>query len=321
MFFRRLGRSVLLPLKKAWVRSRGRSVISRPMTDSQVESAEGLLLLCDGRSGAGCGSNRVKWAFLWLAAVSLAGCEQAIVHDLTEGQAIRVKLILAHYGISAEESQSASGWSISVANRDAMPALEYLESSRVIPEQPAEKKETASAFLRSREERAYFLERELAANLEQTLRRLPGVLEARVHLFVVSDDRFFAEPQPAAQSASVLLIEDPAAKIDPAQVRTIIAGASGVKENAVAVLGAKVAAAREAVQGSAHLQDNQEPAVSLEWAARLALISSVLLLLGGLLVYWRRNRQITKAGTIAGSSQPAGPNGPPLGDNVFGESF
>lgn len=165
----------------------------------------------------------------------LLGCREQILHNLTESQANRAQLVLSQSGVVADKARDVTGWSIAVPTAVAAMAIERLEAERFIPaDQPASK--GSSSIVPSVEERSYELERELATSLEHTLGRLPGVLEARVHIYRKSQSPFDSAPTPDG-TASVLIIVRPTVEVAiDENIKRIVAGAAGLKPDAVVVV-------------------------------------------------------------------------------------
>jgi type III secretory pathway lipoprotein EscJ len=168
--------------------------------------------------------------------VSSVSCRETILHDLDELRANRVTLILAQANITAQKVRDGSLWSVSVSAGDVTAALKAIEQSRAIKPYLKEITSQSSSIVQSREERSQMIERGLALALEQTLERLPDVLEARVHLHLEAEDRLNLIPVPKEGSASVLLVTLTGKAANETHVRQLVASASGVKQERVAVV-------------------------------------------------------------------------------------
>lgn len=175
-------------------------------------------------------------ALLLFAAAFAAGCGKEILHEVGEARANSALLALSKAGVAAEKHGGAGGWSVSVASADAAGALEVLQRARILGDSAEEPGAPVSGFILSRQERAHFLERSLAKNLQATLERLPGVLEARVHLYLPPEAALSWAPEQGAKSASALLVVSERGAIDPAQVSLIVAGAAGMEARNVSVI-------------------------------------------------------------------------------------
>ena len=174
-----------------------------------------------------------RWC-LFLALLC-AGCRETILHDLDELQANRVLVALAEVQIDAEKVREGTTWSIAVTRDQSMKALSHLERSRTVKPSELRSAQQGNSMMLNREERLQILERQLATNIEQTLERLPAVLEARVHLYLEHQDPLQVTTSIKKESASVLLITASASQINRDQVAQLVAGASGIPAASVAV--------------------------------------------------------------------------------------
>ena len=180
---------------------------------------------------------RCRHVFL-VAALSfgILGCEENILHDLDEFRANKVLVLLSRKDIDAAKQRTASGWSISVADKDVDGALAVLEESRIFNRDGKKKKQQSRSIIQSSEEKKRTIELQLASDLEATLERLPGVLEARVHLNLRSKERLQISSRSKKQSASALIILEDTKLLDPLQAGNLIAGAAGVAKDEVSVI-------------------------------------------------------------------------------------
>jgi len=176
----------------------------------------------------------VRWLVILL--LVLCSCKETILHDVTEVHANRIKVALAQEGIDSQKSRSGNAWNIVVDAEEATRALTVLEKSRVVRPGPTLKASNSSSLVQSKEEREYDIERKLAWTIEQTLERLPYVLEARVHLNLRSQSTLPTIRSKEKETASVLLVSDKKELIDTGAVRKLVSGASGVAAASVSVL-------------------------------------------------------------------------------------
>ena len=168
-----------------------------------------------------------------------AGCGEKILHGLDELRANQVTVVLARAGIDSRKVRDGSSWAVEVDDDSVTGALQALEESRILMRDLTRFRDQPSGLLMSREERAHHLERKFAWNLEQTLERVPGVLEARVHLFEQDGDPdVFAAAQESdeVESGSVLLVTDGNTEISPSYVQQLVSGASGIPAKQISVL-------------------------------------------------------------------------------------
>lgn len=250
---------------------------------------------------------------LALSILMLGGCREAILHELDELAANRVKVVLASAGIPASKERDGSKWRIMVSKEDVTAALSQIESSRILKPDLLRTVERSGGLVESREERAFFIERQLSLNLETTLERLPNVLEARVHLTGYGGDKGRLRPQPPS-SASVLLIAGHGeARISEQDIRRLVSGASGIPATGISVL---ISQANRAAQLpiQAAPQESTRPDVSTRTdlktlaqlpAFRAALIASIvgitLLLLA---VRSRKGKTVTPSPAPSAEARP-----------------
>jgi type III secretion protein J len=158
-----------------------------------------------------------RCAWVLAAACITAGCSRGPLYsDLTETQANEVQAALLSAGIDARKGAvvKSKGWSIEVDRADLPHAMAVLNASG-LPRQPL--RTLGEVFPREGlvssplEERARYVFA-LAQEVEQTLRTLDGVVDARVHI-AMPERNVFDDKSPSA-SASVVIIEQPGASLE-----------------------------------------------------------------------------------------------------------
>lgn len=173
---------------------------------------------------------------LILVLCALCGCRENILHNLSEQEANRAFVVLARAGIGAEKILEPNGWSLAVAKNEVASALTALDQSRVFSVNSPQAVTSQPSLFQSREEREAAIHRLLESQLEESLVRFGGVIEARVHLHLQSQ-RTLAVARPAAdKSASVLLVVSGAADSVEPQVRRLVAGATSLEEQQITVV-------------------------------------------------------------------------------------
>lgn len=177
---------------------------------------------------------------LCLLGTLVCGCKEEILHDLSEMRANQVLLILERAQISAEKIRSGKDWVVRVPDGQAMEALSLIDESRLMVRDLERNKDQSRGLMQSREDRAQANERELAWDLENTLERMPGVREAKVHLSIESDSPLAKVKTRPPSSASVLLVvaKEDAAVVEKA--KQLIAGAAGLPATQVSVVLTKI---------------------------------------------------------------------------------
>lgn len=148
---------------------------------------------------------RLAYALLLAGMLLLSGCEQAVYSNLSEQQANDVLLTLLKGGISAEKRAGEKGYSIWVDSAKMAPAISLLNSNGQPPQHYADMGEI---FARNNlisspaEERIRFTYGTEQA-IAKTLSQIDGVLSARVHIVLPSNDPLASPVKPS--SASVFL--------------------------------------------------------------------------------------------------------------------
>lgn len=166
----------------------------------------------------------------------LAGCEEAILHDLDEVKANKVKVVLAKANIPSAKEKEGVSWSIKVSSDLVTEALTVIEENRLIKRELENAPPTSSSFLPSKSERMFFMQQQTSWSLEKTLEQIPGVLEARVHLFESKSSPVSLEDELEKQSASVLIVTDDEAGIDLGDLRELISGATGIEKEGISIM-------------------------------------------------------------------------------------
>jgi type III secretion protein J len=173
-----------------------------------------------------------------LVAVTLVGCDEQILHDLSEQDANKVLSRLSAGNLGAKKVLQSDGrWAISVPRDVIVPALAYLDTNRVLsPRSSAVGNGGKSSFVPSREEQWFRYERSVAVSIEESLSAMLGVLEARVHLNLPETDPLFGTRKESTGSGSVLLVVDARYVAKDEEISGLVSGAAGIPAAKVAVL-------------------------------------------------------------------------------------
>ena len=190
-----------------------------------------------GRSCAANPKSSYIKAFLIVGLLLLTGCQDQIVHNLGEEEANELLTRLHDGSITGEKIRQPDGkWSIAVDRDETLAALKFLSDSRMLRgygRAPTER----SSVVSSREDQRFRFERSLSWEIEQTLSSIDGVLESRVHLNLPATDPLFGQPiKNEPGSASVLVITDRARPEIELQLKSLVAGASGITSERIAVV-------------------------------------------------------------------------------------
>ncbi|MCI5065283.1 hypothetical protein MRY87_06130 [bacterium] len=180
----------------------------------------------------------------------LLGCQEQILHDLSETEGNRLITKLHDIGIVAEKKIQADGtWALAVQKDDVLKALSALSDARVFRRAGGDYRERGDSMLPSRDAQRFQFERAVAQEIELTLSALGGVLESRVHLHLPPSDPLFGRKlaDNFSTSASVLLITEESFVEDVEQIKELVSAAAGVNREKVSILvsGSRVEALRK----------------------------------------------------------------------------
>ena len=169
---------------------------------------------------------------------ALCGCDEQILHDLSEQDANKVLSRLGNESLGAKKVLQSDGrWAIAVERRSVVMALSYLDTNRVLSPRSAVGHSTQrGGFVPSREEQWFRYERSVALSLEDSLNTIAGVLEARVHLNLPETDPLFGTRKELTGSGSVLLVIDDRYASNDQDIAALVAGAAGIPLQKVTVL-------------------------------------------------------------------------------------
>ena len=184
--------------------------------------------------------------------LAAAGCRATVLRGLDEAQADQVVAALDAARVAATKARDASADDASAAYRVEVPAAEVSDALRALQARglprPApsglDALEQSLGLVATPEEERGRLARAAAGELARSLMRLPGVLDARVHL--ASSGPATALDRPAAPStAGVLLLRAARSEaVDEARVRALVAASvPGLTPAAVTVMQSEAAPA------------------------------------------------------------------------------
>jgi len=169
---------------------------------------------------------------------AILGCDEQILHDLSEQDANKVLSKLSAGSVGARKVLQPDGrWAISVARGEIVTALAYLDTNRVLaPRSSAVHATGKGGFVPSREEQWFRYERSVAVSIEDSLGAVQGVLEARVHLNLPETDPLFGTRKELTGSGSVLLVVDTRYGAKDEEISSLVSGAAGIPASKVTVL-------------------------------------------------------------------------------------
>ena len=181
----------------------------------------------------------------------LCGCDEQLIHDLNESEANRLITRLESAHIEAAKDKQADGkWSVLVEHDQYLSALRYLDQARLLKSNEAAP-EYQSSMISSRDEQRFHFERSLSSEIESTLIKVRGVLEARVHLNLPQVDPLLGRRlENNSGSGSVLLVTNGEFELSNEEIARLVSGAAGISDTAVSILISKDAITQERIVSS-----------------------------------------------------------------------
>ena len=209
---------------------------------------------------------RIYINLLALFFLLLTGCDEQIIHDLSEQDANRVLSRLSSADLGAHKViQSDGRWAIAVPKDFIVPALSFLETNRVLSPRSSQNNLSAKGgLIPSREEQWFRYERSVSQSIEDSLAAIVGVLEARVHLNLPETDPLFGTKKAESGTGSVLLLIDQRFSSSNEDISALVGGAAGVVPSRITVL-RSIAASPEQPEIIGE-QVNLKQEASSEWA-------------------------------------------------------
>jgi len=248
-------------------------------------------------------------ACLLLVMLVLSACDESIVHNLSEYQANRIRVALSRSGIEAQKKREGAAWRIDVPSDVATDALSTMDYQRLTPERSASSlPDSTGSLMESREERSFNLERRISLELAQTLERMPGVLEARVHLYRQIPRSPFSSESLTHSSASVLLLSDMTSQADSERVKMIVSGASGIGAESISVVVSEDSSAKLKRDSDHQMTDEKagqkEPTTKRALSNNLTSLVVLPLAFGALVFFYLNRREVTSSLADASRSSP-----------------
>ena len=179
-----------------------------------------------------------KAILIFIISLTLFSCKETIVHDLSEQEVNNLLTVLSNVGLSADRTRQADGkWSLGVDNSEKILALKFLQEKRLFKKSlrtPVKQK----GLMTSREDQRFYYERNLSAEIENTLLSIEGVLEARIHMNLPARDPLFGHKteKNSKGTASVLLIAFKGCELNKKDIANLVSGASGISVEEISVM-------------------------------------------------------------------------------------
>jgi type III secretion protein J len=251
-----------------------------------------------------------------------AGCDVTLLRGLSREQANEALITLDRSGVVGhvtEDDRAGSHLRIDVDDSSVAAGVAALTASRNRGLCPAEKATaSASSWIETPgEERARHAEH-LGSRLERSLSRLPGVVEAHVHITLPFGMRSLAESQ-TPPAASVLLVREHGAPALGSAATELVAGAiPGLSASAVRVVESTLqptAAATPQFARFGPVVVTRDSASTLKAWLAASLLLHILLAAALLRPLVRRRAKAGASETLALPSPPAAAEKPPGADS------
>lgn len=169
----------------------------------------------------------------------LAGCKSEVYQGLTEAQANAMMAVLLKNGIVPEKTSSKTGYTLAVENSQVVQTLELMRENN-LPRSEFESMGqvfSAKGMISSSTEEQARMSYALSQELSDTFSRIDGVLTARVHVVLGSQDLGTGRVTPA--SAAVFLRHTPESQAPRlvSRIKELTANAvAGLKKEDVSVM-------------------------------------------------------------------------------------
>jgi type III secretory pathway lipoprotein EscJ len=164
---------------------------------------------------------------LWIvmALLTISGCQEVLVSNLSEAQSQRLCAALGEKGISFDREINSSGqWSVYVEKSDLLRSLLLLKQNQLLTDYGTARTIEPSAFSTTYERKLH-LQRKREQEIEQALEKMPGVVQAR--LLLSPDLEIRTESPKNSLCGSLIVLADSRLTISPKQIRQIVSGATG----------------------------------------------------------------------------------------------
>jgi type III secretion protein J len=261
------------------------------------------------------GELRAAIAVALVALVS--GCQAELERGLDEAQANAIVVTLDAHGIGATKEPEAGGgdapsFVVRVAPDDVAPALAVMRAEGLPRRSDPGLEEVfgeGSLVPTATEERARWTAA-LAGELAQSIERIEGVLDARVHLALAQPEGLALDaPRPRARASVLVRHRGEIAPYDEAAIRRLVAGAvQDLAADDVAVIGVPSPAppgTERQLSQVGPFSVSRSSATSLKLALGALLGTNVLLAIG-LALAFARSARLVRARDADGSDTKTG---------------
>lgn len=164
----------------------------------------------------------------------IMGCREDLVHLASELEANKVLFALRDSGLEATKSSVGKEWVVRISSSELTNALRVLEEKKVFQDSVLGEPQNAGAMFQSREEKKSGRDRELARTLSGSIRLIPLVRDARVHIYNTLFDPL-ALNMTEERSASVLVVHEDGG-VNEDVIKELISKGAGLVKEKVSVL-------------------------------------------------------------------------------------
>ena len=263
---------------------------------------------------------RLRWQALAAVWLATAACTAPVSTDLSDAAASEIVVTLDHSGLRAQKEADPDHegrWQVVVSRDDANSALRLLQQTGLPPRSSPGLLDALGhgSLVESRASEHARLLAGVAGELERSLRDVPGVAAARVHLAVPLRERWSGQAAGPEATAAVLIrhrTAEPPLSSDA--VRALVAGAvAELEPERVAVVATRAAA----VDSGAHSAFAQVGPIAVARSSLVPLrlifvlgVALYLALLSLVAVLWRRLRRHGAGLLPGGAPSPDGAPSP-----------
>lgn len=167
--------------------------------------------------------------------VFLSACREELVHVASEREANTVMLRLRSEGVDARKIFLAKEWIIDVPKASLTESLKILEAKRVFRDEYDDKDSGGSDLFSSRQEKEARAGKLIASNIATTLRVLPDVLDARVHIYQGYNE-ISGFDNKKDRTASILLLTREDKILNEEQIKELVSQGAGVDKSKVSLV-------------------------------------------------------------------------------------
>ncbi len=172
--------------------------------------------------------------FLCIGILSLVACKEDLIHLGSELEANKILYSLRESGLDASKTLIGKEWVLKISSGDLTKALRVLEEKKVFQDSIAIEASDSAPMFQSKEEKESARDRELARNLSSSIRLIPLVKQARVHIYNAPTDPLSMNTI-QERSASILVLHE-LGNINEDIIKELVSKGAGLAKEKVSVL-------------------------------------------------------------------------------------